>query len=126
VVRIGIFSSLASGFLAKLIQTYEIAHSGVRLEFTEGGPPDHMPAIRQHHLDVAFLTGMPSATGCEVAHLWNERVYVAMSESDELAYREENPYRRFRFSSARLCDIDIASNAAGDIVEIRSALVEIR
>ena len=31
-----------------------------------------------------------------------------------------------RFSSGRLRDLDIASNAAGDIVEIRSALVEIR
>ena len=36
------------------------------------------------------------------------------------------PHRRFRFSSGRLRDLDIASNAAGDIVEIRSALVEIR
>jgi hypothetical protein len=31
-----------------------------------------------------------------------------------------------RFSSGRLRYLDIASNAAGDIVEIRSALVEIR
>jgi hypothetical protein len=31
-----------------------------------------------------------------------------------------------RFSSGRLRDLDIASNAAGEIVEIRSALVEIR
>jgi hypothetical protein len=30
------------------------------------------------------------------------------------------------FSSGRLRDLDIASNAAGDIVEIKSALVEIR
>jgi hypothetical protein len=36
------------------------------------------------------------------------------------------PYRGFRLCSDRLRDIEIASNAAGDIVEIRSALVEIR
>ena len=36
------------------------------------------------------------------------------------------PHRRFRFLSGRLRDLDIASNAAGDVVEIRSALVEIR
>jgi Bacterial regulatory helix-turn-helix protein, lysR family len=35
VVRIGIFSSLASGFLAELIQAYNASHSGVRLEFIE-------------------------------------------------------------------------------------------
>jgi hypothetical protein len=33
---------------------------------------------------------------------------------------------QIRFSSGRLRDLDIASNAAVDIVEIRSALVEIR
>jgi len=36
------------------------------------------------------------------------------------------PHRRFHFSSGSLSDVDIPSNAAGDIVEIRSALVEIR
>lgn len=89
VVRIGIFSSLASGFLAELFQAYDADHARVRLDFIEGGPTDHLLAIQQHQLDVAFLAGQPSADGCDIAHLWNERVYVAMSENDELAGREE-------------------------------------
>jgi hypothetical protein len=36
------------------------------------------------------------------------------------------PQRRFHFSSGRLSDADIPSNAVGDIVEIRSALIQIR
>ncbi|WP_255609271.1 LysR family transcriptional regulator [Methylosinus sp. Sm6] len=88
-VRIGIISSLASGFLAQLVQTYETKHGSVRLEFVEGGHDDHVPAIRQHRLDVAFLTRPSKADDCDVAHLWNERVFVAMSEGDELAAKEE-------------------------------------
>lgn len=89
VVRIGLFSSLASGFLAELFQAYDADHAGVRLDFVEGGPSDHLLAIRQHRLDVAFLTGAPSVDGCDMAHLWSERVYVAMAGTDELASREE-------------------------------------
>lgn len=44
IVRIGIFSSLASGFLAELFQAYDAGHVGVRLDFIEGGPSDHVPA----------------------------------------------------------------------------------
>ena len=89
VVRIGLFSSLASGFLAELFQTYDAEHAGVRLEFYEGGPADHLPAVRQNKLDVAFLTGSPPANDYDIAHLWNERVYVAMPDSDELAKGRE-------------------------------------
>lgn len=96
VVRIGLFSSLASGFLAELLQAYDAGHAGVRLDFIEGGPSDHLPAIRQHRLDVAFLTGMPMVDGCEVCHLWNERVYVVLSRNDELAGREEVDWNDLR------------------------------
>ncbi|MCO0638262.1 LysR substrate-binding domain-containing protein, partial [Lutimaribacter sp. EGI FJ00014] len=89
VVRIGLFSSLASGFLASLFQAYHKENARVRLEFIEGGPPDHLPAIRRHNLDVAFLTGPPPADDWESTHLWNEQVYVALPEADELAVRKE-------------------------------------
>lgn len=89
VVRIGIISSLESGFLAELVHTYETKHGSVRLEFVEGGLDHHVPAIRQHRLDIAFLTGPPKADDCDVAHLWNERVFVAMAEGDELATKGE-------------------------------------
>lgn len=89
VVKIGLFSSLASGFIAELIRAYDADHAGIRLDFIEGGPAEHLPAIRQLRLDVAFLTGMPVADGCDVAHLWDERIYVAMPGSDELIGHEE-------------------------------------
>jgi DNA-binding transcriptional LysR family regulator len=96
VVRIGLFSSLAAGFLAELIQAYDADHAGVRLDFVEGGPEDHVPAIRQHRLDIAFLIGAPAAEGCDIAHLWNERVYVAMQETDTLATEDEVVWQDLR------------------------------
>lgn len=89
VVRVGIFSSLASGFLAELLHTYHKAHPRVRLDVMEGGPAEHIPAIQQYGIDVAFLTGQPIAAGCEIAHLWTERVFVVLSKSHPLEDREE-------------------------------------
>lgn len=84
-VRIGIFSSLASGFLADLLRSFIAAHPAIRPDLVEGGPSTHINAIQRLELDVAFLTGEPSAEGCDVAQLWTERVYVAVPLGDELS-----------------------------------------
>lgn len=89
VVRIGIFSSLASGFLADLIRAYTAGNPGARPDLVEGGPSEHIAAIQRHQTDVAFLTGEPAADGCDRAHLWDERVYVALPSDHELAPRHE-------------------------------------
>ena len=88
-VRIGIFSSLASGFLSDLLRTYVGANPGVRPDLVEGGPAGHIISVQRHHLDIAFLTGPPIADGCDVVHLWNERVYVALPSDHELALGSE-------------------------------------
>jgi len=84
-VRIGVFSSLASGFLSELIQSFASKHPDVRLKFVEGGVSEHLPALRQQRLDIAFLTGPLQADGCDSAHLWDERVFVAMPKNCPLA-----------------------------------------
>lgn len=89
VVRIGIFSSLASGFLAELLRAYDDRHPRIRPDVVEGDPSQHAAAVQQHRIDVAFLTGHPTVMGCDVAHLWNERVFVALSQGHELAGQEE-------------------------------------
>ena len=75
VVRIGIFSSLASGFLADLLQCYQARNPFVHLNFVEGGPAEHVAAVQHHRQHTAFLTGEPAAYGCEIARLWEERVF---------------------------------------------------
>jgi DNA-binding transcriptional LysR family regulator len=85
VVRIGIFSSMASGFLAELFQAYDAGHAGVRLDFVDGVPLDHVAAVRQYRLDVAFVSGELALTDCDVVQLWTEQVYVVLPTHHKLA-----------------------------------------
>ncbi|WP_375160820.1 LysR family transcriptional regulator [Bradyrhizobium sp. RDT46] len=89
VVRIGIFSSLAGGFLADLLRIHTKRNPGVRTDVVEGGRAAHISGIQRLQLDIAFLTGTPSAEGCESMDLWSERVFVAVPSSDEIATADE-------------------------------------
>lgn len=88
VLRIGIFTSLASGFMAELIERFRKQHPRIRTKFVEGAPANHVAAVRLHEIDVAFLIGHPQASECEVTRLWCERVFVVLAETDELAVKE--------------------------------------
>lgn len=88
VVRIGIFSSLASGFLSDLLRSYSKDHSGVRTELIDGNPAEHVARIRQLRLDVVFITGTSAWSECETAHLWSERVFAVLPEEQALARKE--------------------------------------
>lgn len=88
-VRVGIFSSLASGILADLLRTYDAHHAAVRIDFVAGDPADHVAAIRQFHLDVAFVTGTRTWPDCEAATLWSERVFAVLPDSHRLAVQDK-------------------------------------
>lgn len=77
-IKVGIFSSLASGFLSDLLRTFDKSHARVRIEFVDGDPADHVAAIRQFRLDVAFITGTSEWSDCETDQLWSERVFVVL------------------------------------------------
>lgn len=95
-VRIGIVSTLAGGFLRDLVASYNRAHPGVKLVIHDGGRRDHLRAIRNRKLDVAFLAAVDDVSGCDVSELWRERVYVAMSASHALADHEKLDWPDFR------------------------------
>jgi DNA-binding transcriptional LysR family regulator len=77
-IKVGIFSSLASGFLSDLLRAYGKEHPSVRIEFIDGDPADHVSAIRQLRLDVAFITGTKQWSDCETDQLWSERVFAVL------------------------------------------------
>lgn len=77
-LKIGIFSSLASGFLFELVHAFGEQHAAVQLTFIDGNPAEHHAAIRQHQLDVAFNTGFGSWPGCASQHLWSERIFAVL------------------------------------------------
>ncbi|WP_227287676.1 LysR family transcriptional regulator [Boseongicola sp. H5] len=86
-VRIGIFSSLASGFLAQLLRTYSDRFGNVRIDIIEGAPSDHIVAVRRNKLDVAFVTGSPSLADCDAVEFWTEGVFVVLPDGHALADR---------------------------------------
>ncbi|AYF02806.1 LysR family transcriptional regulator [Paracoccus yeei] len=92
-VRIGIYSSIASGFLAELLEVYGRRHSAVRIEVADGNPAEHVAAIRQLNLDVTFITGTRDWPDCERVLLWSERVFVVLPDHHALANREEVVWR---------------------------------
>jgi len=79
-IRIGIFSSLASGFLSDLFLAFGQRHKAVRLIFVDGNPAEHVAAVRQLQLDVAFLTGLTSWPDCQSQQLWSERIFAVLPE----------------------------------------------
>ena len=88
-VKIGIYSSIASGFLAELLQRYADGHPKVQLDLIDDNPAEHVAAIRQLRIDVAFVTGERTWSGCQSARLWSERVFAVLPTSHFLAEEAE-------------------------------------
>lgn len=88
-LKVGVFSSLASGFLFDLLREFGKLHPNVRVEISDGNPSEHVAAVRKLYLDVAFVTGTTSWDGCETEHLWCERVFVVLPEEHPLADKAE-------------------------------------
>ena len=57
-VKIGIFSSLASGFMFELLKTFDEKHPRVSIELIEGNPAVLVAAIRQLDVLPAFRTDL--------------------------------------------------------------------
>lgn len=96
ILRIGICSSLAGGFLRELLCVYAKRNPGIRADIVEGGRTDHISAIQRLQLDLAFLAGTPSVEGGESALLWSERIFVVLPDTDELAKKYEIRWDQLR------------------------------
>ena len=92
-IRVGIYSSIASGFLAELLRSFGEQHNHVQIELIDGNPEEHVAAIRGLKLDVAFLTGTRTWQDCDSALMWSEGVFVVLPERHELAIRTAVDWR---------------------------------
>lgn len=88
-VRVGIFSSLASGFLRELLYAFTRNHAGVLVELVAGNPAEHVAAIRQFELDVAFITAGVQWADCDCEQFWSERVFAALPSEHHLVAKEQ-------------------------------------
>jgi len=76
-VRIGITSSIASGFLRELLAAWRADHPRVAIDLVEGGPHEHVAALLAHELDVTFQLSSISHQGLDAEQLWIDRVFAA-------------------------------------------------
>ncbi|TZG33528.1 LysR family transcriptional regulator [Agrobacterium sp. B1(2019)] len=110
-VRIGVASSLASGFLADLIALYQAAHTEVRVIVEETDAPSQIAAVRHLNLDVAFLCGLNNVADCEITPLWHERLFAALprrhrlADKQTLTWADLSPYSLLKSSKSQDCDI---------------------
>jgi DNA-binding transcriptional LysR family regulator len=88
-LSIGILSSMATGFLRDLIQTYCLRHPKVAIQFLEGASANSVEAVLKRQLDVAFIRDTVQAPSCESARLWSERIFVVLPENHDLSERKE-------------------------------------
>jgi DNA-binding transcriptional LysR family regulator len=88
-LRIGLFVSLAAGFLGEVVESYRSKYSGVDLQFEEHTAERNLGRVVSGELDVAFVTGTPNVSGCETLRLWHERVYVALPAGHAMAAQEQ-------------------------------------
>jgi DNA-binding transcriptional LysR family regulator len=96
VLRIGIFSSVAAGFLRELIRTYGERYPDVGVQISEGGLREHIALIRKGRVDVAFVMGTPVVPNCEIAQFWTERLFVGLPQGHVLCGRKQIDWEALR------------------------------
>ena len=84
-LRIGIQPSIGAGFLRELIQVYSARHPGVAIKLIEGLPPsEHIALVHRRQLDLAFVVDTADVDDCDIAQLWNERLFVVLPNGHPL------------------------------------------
>jgi len=87
-LRIGLYSAVAAGFLAKLLGQFRELHPAVDLQIIEGRARDTIREVREARLDVAFVVGVPPAGDGHSKPLWTEGRAGAVREGHPLAAAE--------------------------------------
>ena len=90
-LSIGVIGSLSSRFLCQLVQIYRAEHSRIVLTVSEGSQRDHLAAIADRSIDVAFVLGAPQPNGCDAERLWTEPVVAAINSNDARAAQVRLP-----------------------------------
>lgn len=88
-LQIGIYASIAGGFLAELLRRYSDQYPNVHVELIADDPEVHIAAIHQHNIDVAFMAGDRTWPGFATAPLWSEGVFVVVPDDHPLAAQKE-------------------------------------
>ena len=77
-LRIGICSSICSGFLNELLHEYCRQHPRVTIQISEIPSCEQIPFVYNRHLDVAFVANLRTLPNCEVEQFWQERLALIL------------------------------------------------
>jgi DNA-binding transcriptional LysR family regulator len=83
-IRLGIMTSLASGFLADLLRSYHHKFPSVEMKLEEGSAQLNASAVLNGRLDAAIISGESRISGCETERLWYERIHLAVPAAHRL------------------------------------------
>ena len=81
-VRLGMFTSLRNEFLRRPVGEYHLRHPAIECHFEEGTTQSSIGGVIDGRLDIAFVTGRPTAPGCQSVALGQEQLYVAERRQD--------------------------------------------
>jgi DNA-binding transcriptional LysR family regulator len=95
-LSIGIRSSIAAGFLRELIRSYSAQHPDVAIRLVEGASTEQISLIRKRRLDVAFVADTTGAADCDVAPLWDERLFAVLPHNHPLCDRKAIEWKALR------------------------------
>ena len=88
-IAVGLIGSLSSQFLGQLLRRYRSTFPDVSLTLREGDPAEHLAAIADRSLDVAFLPGANCFGSHASETLWFEPVVAALESSDHRASQDK-------------------------------------
>jgi DNA-binding transcriptional LysR family regulator len=115
-LRVGLYSSIAVGFLAELLSQFREQHPAVDLQMIEGRARDTIREVRDARLDVAFVVGAPPAGDCHSKPLWTEALFLALPERHPLAEAESVKW-------SELADEDFVARCGGGGPQVHDHIV---
>jgi len=88
-LRVGLFSSIASGFVSRLFAVYDAKYPNVEVSFYEGSAAHHLLSIDKLQLDLAFTIGNRQSHPYDAHEFWREQVFAAIWEGHPLSAKNE-------------------------------------
>lgn len=83
VIRVGLMSSLADGFLADLLRDFRTRYPEAEIKVEEMSSDCAKIGLLCNRVDVAFLPNVAEVPGCKAVGLWEEQVLCALPKGHQ-------------------------------------------
>lgn len=87
-IRVGTVAAISGGFLSQLLRYWRTYHEGVAVQFEAALGQESIAKVVARQLDLAIVTGSPSALEYQTETLWSEDVVIAVSSQHAIAERQ--------------------------------------